>query len=225
MVSQFCRIAFKNRSRNRSARRRGRRGAVALEFAILAIPFFTWILFIFEMSYDLFTQEALDYTVHAAVRQIQTGSAQSLANGKEFIQQAICGSSKGLLECDHIWLKISAITGTNPTYAPPVTNGDVPHNGHKLDLSEYTNLYGANAGKKSPVTPYCIAGSQQPVLVSVVYLGPSFIGGLLPGVLSAKYGGATVHPTLSTAGFVTEPFDSTQTQSSASKGATTAPPC
>jgi Flp pilus assembly protein TadG len=210
MLSQFWNCSIKKPTHRWCDGRRNRRGAVALEFAILAVPFFLWILFIFEMSYDLFTQEALDFAVHAAVRQIQTGSAQSLTSGAAFIGKDICGAAKNLLECNHIWLKLSAIT--TPDYSPPTANGAVPQNGSTLNLSDYTNLAGAKVGgggTTAPPTPYCVAGPKQPILVSVVYLGPSFIGGLLPGVLSAQFGDTTVHATLSTAGFVTEPFIST----------------
>lgn len=202
-----------------------RRGAVALEFAILAIPLFTWILFIFELSYDLFQQEALDYAVHGAVRQIQTGNASSLTSGAAFIADYVCGATKGLLECPNIWLRVAAVTD----FAPPNTNGAVPMSGSTLDLSHYTNLAGANAGgSQTAPQPYCVASPSQPIMVSAVYVGPTFVGSLLPGLMSVTGpSGALVHATLSTAGFVTEPFppSTTPPPGAPTGSSTTVPSC
>lgn len=233
MASQNCSIAVKNRDRSRRAR--GRQAAVALEFAIVALPFFTWLLFLFELSYDLFTQEALDYALQGAVRQIQTGGAASITSGTAFISQALCPAAKGLLECNKMWLRVTAVStitqiaGGGATvagdYTPPTTNGAVPINATGLDLSQYTNLANANTGSGA-TNPYCIAAPNQAILVSVVYVGPSLIGGLLPGVLSTSFYGNTVHPTLSTAGFVTEAFAPGGTnQSSSGSGPAPAGPC
>jgi hypothetical protein len=237
MVSHICSFSFKNldRSRLRARRARGRRAAVALEFAVVALPFFTWLLFLFELSYDLFTQEALDYALHGAVRQIQTGNATNFTSGKTFIAKALCPAAKGLLECNNMWLRVTAVSTITQIaggatvlgdYAPPTTTGAVPINASGLDLSAYTNLANANA-ERAGSNPYCIAAPNQAILVSLVYVGPSFIGGLLPGVLSTSFAGNTVHPTLSTAGFVTEAFPPGSTTSSSSSSAGTPPagPC
>jgi hypothetical protein len=210
-----------------------------LEFAILAIPFFTWLLFIFELSYDLFVQEALDYAVHGAVRQIQTGNATStnnVTNAAQFFSTYLCNATRGLLECPHIWLRVAAVqTGSGgtgvPDFAPPTTTGGPPVHGGTLDLSQYTNSADAHTGGGQNVRqPYCTASPSQAILVSAVYLGPSFVGSLLPGVMSVTYNRTFVHPTFSSAGFVTEAFPATTQQSSASAGgggtgSFTAPSC
>jgi len=218
MASQFCSVGFKNWDRRCFPGRRRRGGAVALEFAILAIPFFLWVLYIFELSYDLFTQEALDFALQGAVRQIQTGNAQNLASGGAFIKTDFCRATKGLLECNpnNIWIRVQATPtypATTPTGNPgslvdysSLANGAVPMSGNTLDLSQYTSIGGAQPGAPSTAVPFCNASGSQAVLISAIYLGPSFISGLLPGVLSASFNGVTVHATLSTAGFVTEPF-------------------
>jgi Flp pilus assembly protein TadG len=175
-----------------------------LEFAILAIPFFTWLLFIFEISYDLFTQEALDAALRTAVRQIQTGNANDLSAtaklgaGQVFVQQYLCPAAHGLLECNNNQLSVSiqeiVPSPTQPDFsffptAIPIQNGTVV---------PFDDSLAGNA--------YCNAQPKTLVLVQALYLGPSFLGGLLPGILSARYGNSIVHPTLSTAGFVVEPY-------------------
>jgi len=247
MVSLKSSIGAKKRAGRVRLRRRASSGAVALEFAILAIPFFMWILYIFELSYDLFTQQALDFALHAAVRQIQTGHAQNLASGGAFISSDFCGATKGLLECNNnnVWIKVQATstypaqssgagnTASNPLDYSSLTNGAVPMKGNVLDLSQYTSIGGAATGTSgssgsstTQVIPFCNASGSQAILVSAIYIGPSFISGLLPGVLSAEYNGNTVHATLSTAGFVTEPFTSTQNPNGGGGGTSTvAPSC
>jgi Flp pilus assembly protein TadG len=234
MLSQNCSVDLKCLGPRRDSRLGGRRGAVALEFAILAIPFLAWTLFIFELSYDLFTQQALDFALHAAVRQIQTGNAQNLASGGAFITSDFCSATKGLLECRNLWIRVQstpsypATTSTgnatsNPVDYSTLTTGSVPViAGNTIDLSQYTSMGGAAIGGSGvPATPFCNASGSQAILVSAIYLGPSFISGILPGLLAVNYGTSTVHATIATAGFVTEPFASTKPQNPS----TVAPSC
>jgi Flp pilus assembly protein TadG len=190
MLSHYCNVTPRRRTRFAAARR----GAVALEFAILAIPFFLWIMFIFELGYDLFTQEALDAALQSAVRQIQVGNAQGVTTGQAFITSYLCPATRGLLECGNVSISVTALDATVPdySYAPmPI----IPLNGGQIvPFNDSAN--GA----------FCNAMPKQLVLVQALYIGPSFIAGLLPGVLSARYNGSMAHPTLATAGFVVEPY-------------------
>ncbi len=223
-------IGAKKRAGSLRSWHNARSGAVALEFAILAIPFFMWILYIFELSYDLFTQEALDFALQGAVRQIQTGNAQN-TNGNAFVNTDFCGATKGLLECNNIWIRVQVL----PTYpaqdastgnstaasgmidysSPPFATGALPGGNGALSLDGYVS--GGQISSAAPSTAFCNATGGQAILISAIYIGPSFISGLLPGVLSVNLTGVgTVHATLSTAGFVTEPF-----QPSGTNGGTT----
>ncbi len=190
MASLYCNGILRNLSR----KNRSRRGAVTLEFAILAIPFFMWILFIFELGYDLFTQEALDAALQSAVRQIQTGNAQGVKTGNDFIKSYLCPAARGLLECPKMSISVSTLDATelDYSYTPmPI----IPLNG--TSIIPFNDATGG---------AFCNAMPKQLVLVQALYIGPSFMAGLLPGVFSATYNGAWAHPTLSTAGFVVEPY-------------------
>ncbi len=167
---------------------------MSLEFAILAIPFFMWIMFIFELGYDLFTQEAFDAALQSAVRQIQTGNAQGVTTGQAFIKNYLCPAARGLLECTNMSISVTALDSTvlDYSFAPmPIIQ---LHAGSIVPFDD-------NAGGA-----FCNAMPKQLVLVQALYIGPSFIAGLLPGVLSASYNGNMAHPTLATAGFVVEPY-------------------
>ena len=175
------------------------RAEAALEFAILAVPMFTFILLIFEVSYDLFTQEALDAGLHQAVRAIQTGRAQNVLNGNDFVNRYMCPSMGGLLECGtHVYIKVQKISfATNQDYytVPNGATGVIPLSGNTVDLTGYGS------------TNFCNSSPGQVTLVSAIYLGPTFLGGLLPGMFSVYApGGSLVHATLSTTGLVTEDY-------------------
>jgi Flp pilus assembly protein TadG len=173
---------------------------VSLEFGIIAVPFFMWLLFSFELSYDLYTQSALDDALHAAVRMIQTGNAQYVADGKTFVNGYLCPAAGGRLECSRMYVQVQpANFGTNQDYYN-LTTGALPVSGNTLVLTNYASAATSGSGS------FCNASPQQFLLVSAIYVGPTFLGALLPGVLSEIYGGQRVHATLATTGIVTEPY-------------------
>ena len=80
---------------------RDEKGAVAIEFAILAVPFFALIFAIIETSMTFFAQQILESALQDATRYIRTGQSQTVApawNKTEF-RKAICDGTFGLFEC------------------------------------------------------------------------------------------------------------------------------
>ncbi len=175
-----------------------RRAATALEFGIIALPFFMWMLVILELSWDLFTQVALDDALHVAARQIQTGNAQYLTNGQAFINNYLCPAAGGRLICSNLYISVQpANFGSGQDYYN-LTTGVLPTSGNTLVLSSFTGT-----------SSFCNANASQFMLISAIYVGPTFLGGLLPGLFTVQYNGARVHATLSTTGVVTEPYNQT----------------
>ncbi len=198
-VTRTSGISGRPRGRKGAARKHGlardRRSTVALEFAILAVPLFVFMLFILELSYDLFTQEALDAGVHQAARQIQTGNAQNAQNANDFITKYLCPDLHGLLECgSRVYIKVTKLGFTGSQDFWTYTDGKIPTVGNTL------NLVGYQSGD------FCNSGPSQLLLVSAIYIGPSLVGGLLPRLFSVTYNGSPVHATLSTTGMVTEGY-------------------
>jgi len=154
-----------------------------------------WIMFIFELGYDLFTQEALDAALQYAVRQIQTGNAQGVQTGQDFIKRYLCPAGRGLLECTNMSISVTAL---DPTLMPDYSFAPMPM--IQLNQGQIVPFNDSAGGA------FCNAMPKQLVLVQALYIGPSFVAGLLPGVLSAGYNGSMAHPTLATAGFVVEPY-------------------
>jgi len=73
------------------------RASTAVEFAIVAMPFLMTLLFIFKLSYDLFTQAVLDNALQLATRQLQTGNAQNVEDDNDFNTRCMCPALSALL--------------------------------------------------------------------------------------------------------------------------------
>jgi hypothetical protein len=172
----------------------GRRGATALEFAVVAVPFLTVTLFLFDLSYMLFTQEVLDGALHAAVRQVQTGNAQNALSGNDFINKYLAPQLSGLLSPANVYVQMKRLSPTANQDYYNFTTGKLPMTGGSLDLSNFSS------------DKFCNSGPAQMLLVSAIYVGPTFIGGLLPNVLSVYFNGTLVDATLSTVGVITENY-------------------
>jgi len=189
---------------------RRRQGSTSLEFAVVALPFMALLLFTFELSYDLFCQEALDAALAAASRQIATGNAQNAQNGATFVANYLCPDAAGLLACNsNVFIKVQKILPASHQDYYNFTDGNVPVVGNTLNLAGYGSA------------DFCNAGPTEMLVISAIYVGPTFIGGLFPNILSYRYNGNTVHATLSTAGIVSEGYP----PSGSGNHSPPAPPC
>ena len=73
-------------------------GAVAIEFALLAVPFFALVFAILETSLTFFAQQVLESALQDATRSIRTGQSQTSWDATEF-RKTVCGRTFGLFEC------------------------------------------------------------------------------------------------------------------------------
>jgi Flp pilus assembly protein TadG len=109
---------------------RARRGSAAVEFALVAMPFFLLTVGLAEVSMMGFAQTTLDLGVSEAARQIRTGQAQMGGLGQNDIREMICDEINSLivLECDgNLFLDVdrfnSFIDAGNDA-ADPIQNGE-----------------------------------------------------------------------------------------------------
>jgi Flp pilus assembly protein TadG len=83
--------------------RRDRRGAVAVEFGLIAVPFFALLIGILEISIVFWTTQVLETAVADTARTIYTGQFQGVNKtgdiGKEFKKQ-VCSRVNALFECN-----------------------------------------------------------------------------------------------------------------------------
>jgi Flp pilus assembly protein TadG len=75
-------------------------GATAVEFAMVATPFFLLLTCVFDVSLIFFAQTTLDNGILAAARQIRTGAVQSNHITQQQFRQMVCNDISALLGCD-----------------------------------------------------------------------------------------------------------------------------
>ncbi len=82
--------------------RDNRDGTAAIEFGLLAIPFFMLIFGIIELAIILFINSTLNHAVSEAGRQIRVGNFQACSGGTsaEKFKDMICSEMSGLGNCD-----------------------------------------------------------------------------------------------------------------------------
>lgn len=152
-------------------------GAVAVEFAILALPFFTLIFATLEVSITFFAGQILDSAVQDASRKIRTGQAHNAGWSVPELREEICDGLYGLFDCDQVRLKVSVVTHfASATLADPIDEAcDEP--GAAEEDCEWTIVESYDAGAGTSI-----------VLVQAHYKWPILIN--LPGLnLASQAGG------------------------------------
>ena len=66
------------------------RGSVAVEFALLVVPFFSLVFVIMESGYQLFVTSTLDHSLRVESRQLQIGAAQLAGMSADEFKNKIC---------------------------------------------------------------------------------------------------------------------------------------
>lgn len=112
-----------------------REGSAAIEFAILALPFFVVIFAIAEIAIMFFVDSGLDAALHKAVRQVRVGVAKSGNWDVTKFKQVVCGELSFSFDCSSK-LKVRATVVTDMssiTKASPISSGS-------LNVTEDFNL-------------------------------------------------------------------------------------
>lgn len=98
---------------------RDERGVTAIEFGILALPFFTIIFAIIETAMVFFAGQVLDSAVEDAGRMIKTGRAQAQGYDLDDFRTLMCGYTFNLFDCSKIRIKIQTITDFSSAQITP----------------------------------------------------------------------------------------------------------
>jgi hypothetical protein len=224
--------AFRLQSLWRRLRRKGRRGTVMVEFAIVGPVFLIFLFAIFEVAYDQYLKSVLDTALQATARQIQVGQASNGTTEALMVSQYLCPNGLGLLNCSNLYIRVERLDTTacpggagEPDFYDD-TNGLIPVSGGQLGL----NLYGGTGATpvlngKGPgfcdtatstngfCTPGPSASNPEFIILSAIYVAPSFLGRLLGN--NYTYNGKTVRAIPSDAAFITEGFTQTPTPANA----------
>ncbi|MGJ8527495.1 TadE/TadG family type IV pilus assembly protein [Maritalea sp.] len=155
-------------------------GVTAIEFALLALPFFSLIGIILETGIYLLISQVFDSAVDDASRLIMIGDAAASNYSPETFKDRICDHTFGLIDCPLIKLRVRHIASFSVADTSPPVDSD----GNWILPESF------QAGKPSKV-----------MLVEAYYKWDTFLG-LDFGF--AKYGNSVV---LSSARvFMNEPF-------------------
>lgn len=105
--------------------RRNRDGTAAVEFAIVAAPFFAMMLAIFETAFVFFGELMLETGLQDAARMVRTGQAHEQGFDENAFRQAVCDNMLGMLSCDEsLIIDVRAFGDFNQIVIPPALNGD-----------------------------------------------------------------------------------------------------
>ena len=111
--------------------RRDQRGATAVEFALIALPFFALLFAIIETALVFFAGQALESAVSNAARLIRTGQAQAQAMTASAFKAEICDQVSALFACTE---KLVVDVQKFDTFADINLSPPIDENGN-LDLS------------------------------------------------------------------------------------------
>lgn len=112
-----------------------KRGSTAIEFSIVAVPFFVLTFGMAEVAMIGFAQTTLDMAVSEAARQIRTGQAQTTGLSYADIRTRICDEINNLvvLECDgNLFVDVDrfdSFLDANNSNANPIQNGEFQDTG------------------------------------------------------------------------------------------------
>ncbi len=146
--------------------RRRADGAVALEFAIVSIPFFALLFAIIETALMFFVSQILDSAVTKAARQIRTGQAQQQNMTAATFKTNVCNNMYALVNCgSNLYVDVKTYTNfgayTKTSPIDPITKQMKPTTfvpGGSSDIvvvrsfyawPVYFNMLAANATKLS----------------------------------------------------------------------------
>jgi len=103
--------------------RRDQSGAVAVEFAFVALPFFLLVFAIMQIALVFLSDQILETAVADAARMIRTGQAKTAGWGVTQFNTQVCGELYSLLDCTQLQTYIStAATFSAITVTPPINS-------------------------------------------------------------------------------------------------------
>lgn len=118
--------------------RRDGQGATAVEFALVAVPFFAVIFAIIQTALVLYVEEVLQTAVDKASRKLLVGSANSGNTNRPAFKQLVCDGIPALIDCESdVWIDVRPIGAffDPANLTPPVKDGhlDVAGAGFAFD--------------------------------------------------------------------------------------------
>jgi Flp pilus assembly protein TadG len=160
-------------------------GATAVEFALVAAPFFAMLVGLVQTALVFFASRVLDETTEQASRYIMTGQAQQSGMTQSGFKTWVCGQTFALFTCSNFMINVQAYSNFSSagTSAPTLT-----YDSH----GNVTNSWGYNTGNPGDI-----------VVVQVMYQWPIVLGPLGLNLSNLSNGDRLL---MSTAVFKNEPY-------------------
>jgi Flp pilus assembly protein TadG len=175
-------------ARRASLRRfaRHQRGAVAVEFGLILLPFLALMFGIMETALVFFADQTLETAVADSARLIMTGQAQTQSLTAATFKNAVCARIYGLFDCQNgIYVNVQTYSSFGSiTYTPP--------------LDTNNNLVSSNF-------VYQPGGPGDIVVVQLFYQWPIYVSLMSLGNLSNMSGNKRL--LIATAAFRNEPYN------------------
>jgi Flp pilus assembly protein TadG len=161
-------------------------GATAVEFALVAAPFFALLVALIQTALVFFASRVLDETTEQASRYIMTGQAQQASMTQSGFKTWVCGQTFALFNCNNFMINVasySSFSGAPACSAPTLT----------FDSSgNVTNSWSYGTGNPGDI-----------VVVEVMYQWPLVLGPLGFTLANLSNGNRLM---MSCAVFKTEPY-------------------
>jgi Flp pilus assembly protein TadG len=130
MLIALRRIAtrFRRLTPIRAARRfaRHEKGATAVEFGMVALPFLALTFAILETALVFFADQTLEAAVSDSARLILTGQAQTASYSQGDFKTQVCNRLYGMFDCNKLTIDVKNYSSfAAVTTTPPVTDGKI----------------------------------------------------------------------------------------------------
>lgn len=102
--------------------RRDRKGATAVEFAIVALPFIGLMAAIMETALVFFASTMLDHALAQSAREIRTGQLQVAGGSAETFRNSICGRTAGIVNCNELRIDVRTLASFGSTPGMPLND-------------------------------------------------------------------------------------------------------
>lgn len=135
--------------------RRSQDGAAAIEFGIVALPFFALLFAIFETALMFWTNEVLEESLSQASRRLLTGQAVSrytssnpAVNAQAFRDDICAVAPMGLIDCSKLFVDVkvyASFAGAGTGTGSPIANGALNTNGFSYNQPQPGQIVVARA--------------------------------------------------------------------------------
>lgn len=115
---------------------RDERGTTAVEFGLIAAPFFALMFAILQVGLIFFSGQVLDNATSESARLIRTGQAQAAGFTAADFKNSICSTSGSLFDCaTNLKVDVRTIdTFANADMGKPITNGELDDNNFQFKM-------------------------------------------------------------------------------------------